>query len=557
MNPVPLEGPRRVLLQAVVLVAGAAVLVLELAAGRLLAPWFGMSLPVWTNVLAVVLGALAAGYALGGRLADRGIGARGLGAVLLAAGVLSAAAAWAGPRLGAALLPRGADLEGLAAVLVKGSLLSTLVLFGPPMVLLGTVGPVAVHLLAGEGGAGRAAGRVLALSTLGSIAGTFLTTYVLLDAAGTRGTVAGAGGALAACGLLLVLADRGRGRAAAGAAAVVAAALAAAAPAGEFRQAEPGAARVLAEYDSAYQFVQVREVMDSVGDAEAVPTRLLTMNEGVSTYHSVWRKDSVLTGGRYYDLYPVLPLLAGVKPGNDIDVLVLGFAAGTQARALHHFWGADHRLTVDGAEIDPAVIRAGREHFGLDDRAPWLRVRALDARAFLEGAPAERRWDLILVDCYSQEYYLPFHLTTAEFFGRARARLKPRGVLAYNAFAYRPDDPLLRALVNTTATAFGRAWLAKVPGYPNYLVLATAAPGDLPLLRFSEQATPSEGSPAAAFAAKPEGGEALALAAKTLAAAQTVDPDPGLPVLTDDRAPVERLMDASLRAYDRARMGER
>ena len=95
---------RRALLQGVVFVSGAAVLVLELAAGRLLAPWFGLSLPVWTNVLAVVLGALACGYALGGRLAARGATERTLGGMLLAAGLLAAVAAFAGPVLGRALL---------------------------------------------------------------------------------------------------------------------------------------------------------------------------------------------------------------------------------------------------------------------------------------------------------------------------------------------------------------------------------------------------------------------------------------------------------------------
>ena len=199
----PLDGGRQTLLLVVVPLCGAAVLILELAAGRLLAPWFGLSLPVWTNVLAVVLGALAAGYALGGRLAAGGASLRTMGALLVAGGVLSSAAAFIGPRLGPALLPEGANLEGLSGVLARGSLLATLVLFGPPMVLLGTVGPLAVHLLAPGRDAGRAAGWVLALSTLGSILGTFLTTYVLLPVAGTRATVGGTGAALAAMGLLL------------------------------------------------------------------------------------------------------------------------------------------------------------------------------------------------------------------------------------------------------------------------------------------------------------------------------------------------------------------
>jgi spermidine synthase len=578
-----MDRARQFFLLVVVLVAGAAVLVLELAAGRLFAPWFGMSLPVWTNVLAVVLGALAAGYALGGRMAARGASLGTAGAVLAAAGLLTGAGAWFGPALARSLLPSGVDLEGLSSVLAKGSFLATLVVFGPPMVLLGTVGPLAVHLLA-EGGApspavmpgpgvpagsGQAAGRVLAVSTLGSIAGTFLTTYALLPELGTRRTIGAAGAALAVCGfaLFLVRGGGGRARAAAAAAAVAALGLAASGPGGEFRPAEPGTGRVLADVDSAYQFLQVREVEDARPGEESAVARFLTMNEGVLTYHSVLRRPSkgetsFLTGGRYYDVYPALPLLCPADPGKPLDVLILGSAAGTQARALRHFVGEERDLRVDGVEIDPAVLALGREHFDLPS-APWLRLHAADARAFLEAAPADRKWDLVLVDCYSQEYYVPFHVATEEFFRGVRAHLKPGGVLAFNAFSYRPDALLLRTLVNTAATAFGRAWLLPIPGYSNYVVLASAREADLPLLAFGEAAARAAKDPSKApaswggFAARPEADAVLRLAAACCAAASPFQPDPAGVVLTDDRAPVERLMDRQIADFDRERSGDR
>ncbi len=570
---------RPALLYLVVLVSGAAVLVLELAAGRLFAPWFGMSLPVWTNVLAVVLGSLAAGYALGGRMAARGASMTATGLVLAAAGLLSVGAAWAGPPVARSLLPSGADLEGLSAILAKGSLLATLLVFGPPMVLLGTVGPLAVHLLTEGGdrnpsvmpgprpgtGSGQAAGRVLAVSTVGSIVGTFLTTYALLPGLGTRGSVGAAGGALAVAGAVLALAGLGRGRArdAALVAALAAVGLAAAGPRGEFRPAEPGTGRVVAEVDSAYQFLQVRDVDETGPDGKPSTVRLLNINEGVGTYHSVLRPGSFLTGGRYYDFYPALPLLACPDARRPLDVLVLGFAAGTQARALRHFAGEERELHVDGVEIDPAVIGLGREHFDLPPEAPWLRVHAADARAFLAAAPVGRRWDLVLVDCYSQEYYIPFQVATVEFFREVKARLKPGGVLAFNAFAYRPDAPLLRALVNTTAEAFGRAWLLPIAGYPNFVVLASAREGELPLLAFGEAAGAAARDPAAApaswggFAARSEAGPVLRLAAACCAGATPWAPDRGTTALTDDLAPVERLTDMDIAEYDRARMGGR
>lgn len=574
-----MDRARQALLLAVVLVSGAAVLVLELAAGRLFAPWFGMSLPVWTNVLAVVMGALACGYALGGRMAARGAGMTATGVVLAAAGLLAGAAALAGPALARSFLPTGTNLEGLSALLVKGSLVATLLVFGPPMVLLGAIGPLAVHLLAdgdaspattmpgpGSGtGPGQAAGRVLAVSTLGSIAGTFLTTYALLPGLGSRGTVAASGGALALAGAALALAGRGRKRlrAAASAAAVAALLLPAFGGRGEFRPAEPGTGRVVAEVDSAYQFLQVRDVPETGPDGKEAVVRLLTMNEGVSTYHSVLRPGSFLTGGRYYDIYPALPLLAAPDATKPLDVLVLGFAAGTQGRAMRHFQGDARALRVDGVEIDPEVLRLGRERFELPESAPWLHPVAADARPFLAASPAERLYDLVIVDCYSQEYYIPFHLATVEFFREAKAHLKPGGILAYNAFAYRSDDPLLRALVNTTAEAFGRAWLLPIPGYPNYVVLASARETDLPLLSFAGDAARAAADPSKApaawggFAARPEAAGVLDLAARGCRAARRFPRDPDGVVFTDDRAPVERMTDRAIAEYDRTRMGER
>ncbi len=522
--------------------SGGAVLVLEMAAPRLFAPWFGTSHPVWTNVIGVVLAALAAGYALGGRLAARNPGLAAAGVLLLLGAAASALGARFGSAVAAGTLPQGVDLEGVQSLLLKGSLYATIVVFGPPMVLLGMLTPVVVEILSADRRAGNAAGAVLGLSTTGSIAGTFLATHVLLPDFGTRATMYGAAGALAACGLALLLAGgRPRGpTAAAGAAALLAVLLAPTGAGGWIRPpAEDGRVEVLAEFESAYQFGQVREVSLDGGGRE----RLLTLNEGVNTYHSVWRPEGVLTGGRYYDLYPSLPLLAGIRPGEPLRVLVLGAAAGTQARALHHFFGEGQDLRVDAVEIDGAVVAAGRRHFDLPESAPWLRIHVMDARAFVACVARDGEYDLVLVDCFSDEYYLPFHLATEEFFALARRRLRPGGLLAYNAFAYRADDPLLRALQGATARAFGRAWRVPLAGYPNFVVVARNGDEPVPWEGFAARA--EEGA-FPAFAARPEGRAALALAAEAFRRAVPMDAGAAVERLTDDRAPVERLADRAV-----------
>ena len=151
--------------------AGAATMALELGAVRLIAPWFGTSVTVWTNVIGVILLALSSGYLAGARLARRGAHERSLAWVLLAA------AAWTvwlpalvGP-LCRVVMPSGIGLDQAFEVWKWGSLAATLVLFAPSAVLLGCVGPLAVETVQQRerGSAGSAGGRVLGVSTLGSL----------------------------------------------------------------------------------------------------------------------------------------------------------------------------------------------------------------------------------------------------------------------------------------------------------------------------------------------------------------------------------------------------
>lgn len=192
--------------------SGAAVMTVELSAVRTLQPFFGSTTPVWTNVIATALGALALGYALGGRIADRRPSATLLFGLLAGAGLLVSAAAVAVTPVSWAFLARGADLEATASLHWKGSLGATLVVFAPSLVVFGMVTPLAVRLLA-PAGAGRAAGRVYAVSTAASVAGTYLPTFVLVPLLGSRGSLLVAAGTAivpAAAGLAIFGGTRSR-----------------------------------------------------------------------------------------------------------------------------------------------------------------------------------------------------------------------------------------------------------------------------------------------------------------------------------------------------------
>src|SRR5213078_1756911 len=173
-------------IQLIAAVVGAASLGAEIAAARLLAPYFGASTIVWANTIATVLVALSAGYWVGGRLADRDPTLRGLCRLVLGAAALLAAVPFvAGPFLG-----RAVDaLDAVEAGAFVGSLIGVLVLVAAPVLLLGAVAPYAVRLsVASVEEAGRVTGRLYAISTLGSLAGVFLAALVLVPFVGTRRT---------------------------------------------------------------------------------------------------------------------------------------------------------------------------------------------------------------------------------------------------------------------------------------------------------------------------------------------------------------------------------
>jgi spermidine synthase len=413
------RGPQAAL-AALVFGAGTGSLATEIAASRLLAPYFGSSTIVWANLIGIVLAGLAVGYWLGGRVADRRPEPRLLGAIVLAAAVWVALTPFvARPFLDAAV----GNLDDASAGAVIGSFFAVLLLFAPAVVLLGMVSPFAIRLaLTDVASAGTVAGRFYALSTAGSLLGTFVPALIAIPLIGTQRTLVGTAALLALSASFLL------GRRVL----VLAAALAAllVLPPGAIKP-EPG---LLHEEDSLYQFIQVVERPDG--------RRVLHLNEGVAV-HSVWRPDTVLTGG-VWDAFLAVPSLLE-RPLR--SVAILGNAAGTTARALGVFYP---EARVDGVELDPAVSRVGRRYFGLGDNSR-LTVHDADARPFLRST--DERYDLIIVDAYHQPY-VPFYLATREFFRLARDRLAPGGILALNVASVPGDDSLLDGISGTLTHEF-------------------------------------------------------------------------------------------------------
>lgn len=505
--------------------AGVACMAAELAAVRVQAPHFGDSAYVWTNVIGVILAAWAVGAWAGGRLAaKRGAPALLVGMLVVAGGLLCLAPYLAGP-LGDWLLPPTLPLDAAMPAIVRGSLLATLLLFAPPMLLLGSTAPMLVARLSGQGVAvGRAAGAVSAAGTAGSLLGTFAATHWLIPTFGCRLALGASGGVLLLAALLLLATWRGR----VGPAALLAVFLAGGAvPRGPLREPSPGQ-ELLAERESRYQFLQVvREPL-----ADGGRRTLLVINEGLDSFHSVAVDGSCFTGGAYYDWHALAPLL--VAPGGrpaGLRALSIGDAAGS-LRAVYA--GVHPGVPVDAVDIDPACLELG-ETFFRGEKAAGERT-ALDGRVYLQQA--QRRWHVIHVDAYAHQVYVPAHLASREFFALAHRQLEPDGVLACNVGALRADDPVLRAIGTTIAAVFGHALALPVPRSRNFLVVARK--GERP----DVARLPHELSGAERLSAD-DAAHWRSILHTAAAADRWLDVGAGGEVLTDDRPVLDQLLHES------------
>lgn len=524
-KPASGDASRGALLTAAAL-SGAGVMVIELTAARALAPWFGASLYVWTNVIGVVLLALAAGYWVGGRLVDRHPDAGILARVLLIGAALSLPAPFLTSTLGEWLLPEPEALSPFVATshVVIGSLVVTLVLFAPPIMLLGMVGPFVTRCLVDSGlDGGTAAGRTLAISTLGSLAGTYLPAHFLIEEVGVRATLLIAPGLFVIAALVLFA--RRRGRAVAAGMLLAIGGLAAWGETMPIRAALSSTPRqrrtdwhevaVVDEMESAYQYVRVtRWSNGATGKSEL----RLSLDEGLTEFHSIKPGTGYLTG-KYYDHFALLPELFPNRASDPVDVIVLGGGAGTMGRTLRGLHG-DAIRRVLCVEIDPEVA-ALHERFGWKTEGTPDAMLVGDARVVL--AATEAAFDIIILDAYAKQIAIPPHLGTVEFFQLVKQRLTPRGVFAINVSVPNLRGPLMRALGRTLGEVFPATAVASVPGSWNVVLLAALdSHGDF----------------------RPRGGpKALDEVRQKFLTGLLPAPEPGdgAEVLEDDRAPLERL----------------
>jgi spermidine synthase len=400
-----------------VFATGAAVLIIEILGTRVVGPVFGVNLFVWAALLTVTLGSLGGGYYAGGVLVDRAPTPRLLGLVVMVAGLLLCPV----PLIGHAVLgfaerfgPRG------------GPLVSASLLFTPSLLALGMTGPIAVRLSTRDlRGTGRGVGGVYAVSTLGSLAATLLTSFVLVPALDTQTILLGTATLLILVGAVL-LALRRRPWVLAG---VLAPLLASTAP----QSPLPHGIEVVDHSQSLYGLL---EVIDDNNRG----FRLLRAD------HSIIGAEFMRDHSAGFSFLHLLEAVQLLRPQAK-DMLQIGLGIGSLPSVL-----ARRGIRTDVVEIDPGVVRFARRYFGFS--APG-QTYVEDARTFLRHC--ERRYDLVVHDTFTGGT-TPEHLLSIEVIKSIRNILHPGGVLALNFVGYQdgPNAEASWAVARTLRAVFPR-----------------------------------------------------------------------------------------------------
>lgn len=489
-----------------VFIAGMSTLAVEFTTSRMLQTVYGTSNLVWANVIGLVLLFLTAGYFIGGWLADRYPNPSAFYGLVTTAGFSSVFFL-----LLTSLLLRSA--AGAMAVLNLGAIISSLIgvffTLAVPVTLLGCVSPYAIRLAVRDvGEAGRISGRVYALSTWGSILGTYLPVLLVIPLAGSRLTAVIFGGLLLIVGLIGLWRSNSR---AAGMALLLPLILLPFI----FLWTQGGIKAYegqIFETESAYNYVQVVRNGDC---------NYLLLNEG-QAYHSFYCDDGRVPRVSVWSIMLAAPFF---NPGPvEIDnLVVVGLAAGTIPKQYNRVFDG---IVIDGIELDPAIVQAGRDYFAMNDAN--MNIIVGDGRYELNQLPGQ--YDVITLDAYKVPY-IPWHLTTQEFFFEVRNHLTENGVVAVNVGRAPNDRRLVEAITATLQTVFPSVHAIDVPGALNTILVATVQPTTDKNLRANLDNLDANADP-------------LLRDALATAAAHLVPAASGETIFTDERAPVETIIDS-------------
>jgi spermidine synthase len=485
--------------------SGLTSLAAEFTAERLLARVFGTSNLVWSAIIGLILIYLAVGYFIGGRWADRSPRPQTLFGILAAGSFALGVVPFISNPI---LIGAAQAFDTLQLGVVGGAFAAVLILFSIPVTLLAMASPFAIRLSTDDTShSGSAAGTVYTVSTIGSVIGSFLPTVVLIPLIGTTKTILLFSGSLLLIAIVgLILTSRKR--------ILFTLLILPLILIGLLLTADPALKKTagqIYETESAYNYIEV------VADGDY---RYLRLNDGQGI-HSEYHPTELFYGGPW-ELFLVGPMFnAAPFDLKSVErIAIVGLAAGTTARQATAVYG---NIPIDGFEIDPKIVEVGQKYFEMT--MPNLNIFVQDGRYGLAHSPY--RYDIIAVDAYRPPY-IPWHMTTQEFFQIAADHLTDNGVLVINIGRAPGDRRLIDDLAATIKTILPSVYVMDVPNTFNSMLYATRQP------------TSAQNLTDNFFAALPDPSVHLLLKQGMQVVLVNLQPTPetGM-VFTDDLAPIE------------------
>lgn len=484
---------------ATIFLSSAILLVLEIVAGRLIAPYVGVSIYSWTSIIGVILAGLSLGNWLGGRWADREGGEKAVGLVLMLAAIFCIVSLLM-------LTIVAPVLQGTKLDLISASFIYVLSMFFIPAVLLGVVTPLLTTIALGlDQRTGHIVGRMHALAAMGSIFGTFITGYWLVQFFGTHAVVVGSG----VCLLLLAIPYLRKLslKTTSGLVTVLLATIL-------ITQMREGFTSPC-QWESSYFCLRIEDA----SNPEYGSARALVLDHLIHGINHETEPDLLISS--YVHL---MDELVRTYRGEDVDAGLSYFFGGggayTQQRAVKAMY-PDAKVTV--AELDPQVTATAQEALYVDTSG--MQIIHQDARAVLSNS--KEHYDVVVADVY-HDISIPYHMVTREFAHSVKQHLKQNGVYLMNVIDKFPDPHLVKSILKTLQTEFPDVaiWLERPPDVVTRTTYVISASNGRPL-------------PNVVYSSSGFDRRWLKINKPLLMTGIQLDE---LPVLTDDFVPVERLL---------------
>ncbi|MGB5156130.1 MAG: fused MFS/spermidine synthase [Desulfobacterales bacterium] len=395
-------------LEIIVFITGAVVMALELAGSRIVAPYLGTSIYVWTSLIGVILASLSVGYYWGGRLADRKLGYKTFSILIFFCALLVG--------IIAVIKTPVLDIVGKSVPDVRlGAVIAATILFAPASIMLGSVSPYAIRLRMEDiAHSGATVGRLYAISTVGSIIGTFATGFFLISFLGSRNILFFLSFVLFIVYFLACLGNKTQ--------AVKAAVLVfAAALLSVYYFQSPASGNEASDIDTKYNRVLIEEIKDPDTGKQI---RFMRVDRS-------WAQSAVIVGEPdelFFSYAKFYRLIEHFCPENK-NALLIGGGAYTVAR---DYLKRNPNNFIDVIEIDPDFTLLAKKYFYLKDD-PRIKSIHEDGRTFLKRAT--KKYDVIFMDVFKSSASPPFHMTTAEAMQESSALLNDKGVMITNIYS--------------------------------------------------------------------------------------------------------------------------